>query len=370
MIKPRSDYPREGARKNNRVVLVLFLLSILFITLIKIIPDTSRSSLRMKMIKASRIMAEATETLNKCRKSKGIPTFKDDVNETGLVGVEHSIITTSVGRLEAKRTSTNPNFAALLVFLLNECGVKEGDVIAVGASGSFPALIVATLSAAKAMALNPLVISSLGASQWGANRPDFHWLEMWRCLQAQNIFSVSPLAISIGGERDVGEDMDTEGRAHVLEEIRKSRFPLLSEPDLVRNIQSRMDLYRQGANGKEIKAFVNIGGSWANMGVDSSVLRVKPGLNRITELPSLETRGMIFAMAAESIPVVHLLYVRGLAQRYGLPWDPVPLPQPGEGGALRSSQREADVICPDWCPLLDHSSAHHYLLEKTPFLLR
>jgi hypothetical protein len=30
--------------------------------------------------------------------------------------------------------------------------------------------------------------------------------------------------------------------------------------------------------------------------------------------------------------VIHLLYVRGLTQRYGLPWDPSPIPVPGEGG--------------------------------------
>ena len=284
------------------------------------------------MIKASRIMAEATDVLKNCRKSKGIAfNRKSDLNETGLIGVENSVITTSVGRLEAKRTSANPNFAGLLVLFLEECGVKEGDVIAVGASGSFPALIVATLAAAKSMGVKPLVISSLGASQWGANHPDFLWLDMWRCLQAHHVFSVPPLAMSTGGERDVGEDMDAEGHALVLEEIRKSGFLLLSEPNLVQNVRLRMDLYRQGAGGKDIKAFVNVGGSWANMGIDSSVLRVKPGLNKLTELPPFETRGMIFAMAAENIPVIHLLYVRGLAQQYGLPWDPVPLPQPGQG---------------------------------------
>ena len=46
-------------------------------------------------------------------------------------------------------------------------------------------------------------------------------------------------------------------------------------------------------------------------------------------------------MAARGVPVIHLLYVKGLADRYGLPWDPVPLPGPGEPGAgkERSSTR-------------------------------
>jgi hypothetical protein len=36
-------------------------------------------------------------------------------------------------------------------------------------------------------------------------------------------------------------------------------------------------------------------------------------------------------MAAAGVPVVHLLNVKGLCERYGLPWDPRPLPRPGEG---------------------------------------
>jgi poly-gamma-glutamate system protein len=345
MMNLRRDYPREGARKSSGVVVLLFVLSILCISLLKILPGTRNDSLKKTMIEASQIMAEAMKTLNTCRKSKGLLVNTNDVNETGLIGVEHSSITTSIGHLEAKRTSTNPNFAGLLVVLLNECGVTAGDVIAVGASGSFPALIVATLSAAKAMAVTPLVISSLGASQWGANHPDFHWLEMWNCLAAKNIFSVRPLAVSVGGEGDVGEDMEEEGRALVLEEIRKSGIPLISEPDLVQNVQSRMDLYRSGARDKEIKAFINVGGSWANMGIDSSVLRVKPGFNRITELPPADKRGMIFTMAAADVPVIHLLYVKGLAQKYGLPWDPEPLPQPGEGNLYGSLiKRQASFV--------------------------
>ena len=40
-------------------------------------------------------------------------------------------------------------------------------------------------------------------------------------------------------------------------------------------------------------------------------------------------------MAALDIPVIHLLFVHGLVKKYGLAWDPVPLPQPGEGGLYR-----------------------------------
>ena len=76
---------------------------------------------------------------------------------------------------------------------------------------------------------------------------------------------------------------------------------------------------------------------------DSEILNVKPGLAKISQFPPEEKQGMVFAMAARKIPVLHLLYIRGLVQHYGLPWDPQPLPRPGEGG-IYSKVREKDPV--------------------------
>ena len=57
------------------------------------------------------------------------------------------------------------------------------------------------------------------------------------------------------------------------------------------------------------------------------------------EAPPLPDRGVLFEMAAQGTPVIHLLHVRGLALRYGLPWDPIPLPAPGTTAG--SGQRHA-----------------------------
>lgn len=298
------------------------------------------------MSKASVLMARATAALRECRESRGLLIDPEaDPNGTGLVGVERSKITTSPGRLEAKRTAANPDFAALIVSLLHEAGVRRGDVVAVGASSSFPALIVATLCAAEAMGVEALVISSLGASEWGANLPRFHWLDMEECLRSAGLLDVRPVARAIGGEGDVGEDMDPAGRASLEARIRAERTPYLVEPDLPRNVAARLDAYRRAAGARPIKAFVNIGGSWANMGTDASVLEIAPGLAPRVPLPPPERRGVIQAMAAAGVPVVHLLNVKGLCERYGLPWDPRPLPAPGRGGlrSLKPARGPAEV---------------------------
>ena len=329
-IRKRS-FPKQGAGTNRNTVLLLLIISLLFFLLAQFIPFGKGDALNADMFRASEIMGEAMVALRECRSERGFHLdTENDPNQTGLIGFESSPLTTTIGNLEAKRTTTNPNFAALVVFLFKEAGVGRGDTVAVGASSSFPALIVATLSAAKAMDLHPLMINSLGASQWGANFMDFHWLDMLNCLLKSGVFSFQPIALSLGGERDKGEDMSPEGRSFLLEEINESGFLFIDEPDLRENVEARMRLYEKSAGADKIKAFINIGGSWANKGTDAEVLELKPGLVKIRQLPPLGNRGVIFEMASRHIPVVHLLFIRGLVERYGLSWDPVPFPSPGK----------------------------------------
>jgi poly-gamma-glutamate system protein len=102
----------------------------------------------------------------------------------------------------------------------------------------------------------------------------------------------------------------------------------LDEPDLRKNVQERMRIYQKAA-GRPIAAFINSGGGYADMGTDLHVLEVKPGLHLTLPLPPEAGRGVIFEMAARQIPVIHLLFVKGLVMEAGLPWDPIPLPKPG-----------------------------------------
>lgn len=72
-------------------------------------------------------------------------------------------------------------------------------------------------------------------------------------------------------------------------------------------------------------------GSSANIGTDAGVLKLKPGLAGVVAPAAPGGRGVLQAMAMRGVPVIHLLNIPGLAERYGLPWDPRPLPRPGEG---------------------------------------
>jgi poly-gamma-glutamate system protein len=249
-----------------------------------------------------------------------------DPNRTGLVGPAYSELFTTLGRLEAKRTTTNPDVAALLVHLLERAGVTEGDRVAVGASGSFPALLVATSIAVEALGAHPVTILSLGASSYGATRPDFDLASLHRLLLETGAIGTPAAAVSLGGAGDVGADFEPTTRARLLAGIRASGIPLVHEPDLRHNVARRLEVY-DGPGPPA--AFVNIGGADANVGSSPTVLGLRPGLVRDVALPPPGQRGVLHAMAARGVPVIHLLDVRSLAVRHGLPWDPLPLPAPG-----------------------------------------
>jgi poly-gamma-glutamate system protein len=224
--------------------------------------------------------------------------------------------------------------AGLIVHLLHQAGVVAGDTIAVGSSASFPALMIATLAAAQAMEVYPVVILSLSASSYGGTKVDFNLLSIYQLLLREGVFTIQPTAISLGGEKDIGQDVKPDIKERLLQQIQRSGISLIYEPDLQKNVAARMKIYLDNSSASRIAAFINIGGNYANLGTSALVLDIKPGLNRDVSLPAKSERGVLFEMAAQDIPCIHLLFIKGLAMKYGLPWDPIPLPEPGASELL------------------------------------
>ena len=284
-----------------------------------------------EMIEAATIMRRATVATRQFCDSTGIEIDEVfDPNRTCLIGPEYTGLMTTLGHLDAKRTTTDPAMASLIVHLLGQIGVAEGDTIAVGSSASFPALLVATLAAAKAMGAHPVVIMSLGASTYGATNPRFNLLNMYTLLLRASVFATPPAAISLGGDEDIGREFDPDLKNDLLRQIEASGTPFISEPDLRINVATRMAVYDGESPEGRISAFVNAGGSYANLGTSALALQLDPGLNDHIALPAESERGVLFEMAAREIPVIHLLFIRGLALRHGVTWDPIPLREPGK----------------------------------------
>jgi poly-gamma-glutamate system protein len=295
---------------------------------------------RREMLLAARRMAAAIDVVREARQARGLALDPQaDPNRTGLIGVEFSAFTTTVGDLAAKRTATNPNMAAGLVRWLAETGVRRGSVVAVGASGSFPGLVIATSAAALALGAEPVVISSVAASSWGANLPEFTWLDMEAALAAAGLVSRS-IAASPGGEADVGAGLAPDARRDLERAVARAGVPAVAGDTLKARVEARITLYERAAAGRPIAVFVNVGGAAANIGTCLEILQVAPGVHR--RLPACRGEpGVLWRMSGRGVPVVHLLHVDGIARAFGLPRDPVPLPAPGRGGPFTRPSRAA-----------------------------
>jgi len=328
--------------KLKRIIIATGIVSLAAYILLQIISPENTLTYSDEMIRAARIMENAIVIIREfCDRSDIKIESAIDPNHTGLVGPQLTELATTLGNLEAKRTTTNPNFAAVIVHLLHEAGVAAGDTIAIGCSASFPALMIASLAAAKAMELHPIIIISVGASSYGATSPGFNLSYIYEVLLREKIFTVQPGAISLGGDKDIGGDFEPLIKKKLIQQIKSSGVPFIYEADLQKNVAMRMKIYQGDSSRNRISAFINIGGSYPNIGTSELALKLKPGLNEKISIPPEEERGVIFEMADRNIPIIHLLYIRGLALKYGLPWDPIPLPIPGES-ALLSAQSHND----------------------------
>ena len=283
-------------------------------------------------IEAAKLSKKASEFLKEFRMQKSV--FIDainDPNETALIGQDITPITTDRGYIEAKLTATNPNFAAVVVEMLKEAELEKNDVVAVAMTGSLPGINIAVHSALQTLKIKPIIITSVGASNWGANDPYYTWLDMERILFDEGIFKFKSVAASVGGGLDRGRGLGPEGRQLLIDAIQRNEIEFINEEYLENSIQKRIEIYNKRREKDKIKAFINVGGGISSIGSTENVQFIPNGL--ITSLPmkNFPTRGVIIQMAEKNIPVIHLFNINQLAHQYGLPIGPTPLPQPGEG---------------------------------------
>ena len=282
--------------------------------------------------RAAQRMALGLDVL-RTHRVRNVAAVDEEVDPTGsgILGTSASSTTTSSGSLEAKRTTANPNWAAVLVELLNEAGVERGDLIALGVSGSFPALNLAAFAAAEELDLEVVSIASAGASSWGANFPDYSWLKMEGVLVQAGILSQRSIAASLGGVQDRALGMSARGRAGLRAAIDESGVRFLETETREASIERRMETYDDVARGRRFAAYVNAGGSLVSIGPKAVKRLYPPGLIRRPHPRGKEVDSVMMRFLRDGVPVLNLSKVVPLAERYGLPVEPTDLPRVGEG---------------------------------------
>ena len=231
-------------------------------------------------IESAEIMEEALSVLKKEVKKQypDVPILEDiDPNLTGLIfNRPKSPMTTYSGDLKSKQTVLKPNFSALIVDLFLQAKLSKEDTIAIGMTGAMPGANIALLSACEAMEIVPVIITSVGASQWGATDSNFTWLDMEAVLHENNIISHRSIAASLGGRNDEYKEKKIakiiyggkRGAELASKAIKRNSITK------IKGYSKRKSIYEDFMNGdiSDYSAYVNIGGGVSSMGVGGNKL--------------------------------------------------------------------------------------------------
>ncbi len=289
-------------------------------------------------IQATELALEGLKAFQKEQLEKGV-FLRDyeDPHFAAIIGQQFSLITTDYGVFEAKVMGANPNFAAVAVDLFKQAGLKAGDVVAIGCTGSNPGVNLAVYAAAEVLKLRPLVITSIGSSWWGATDPDFTWLDMEAVLEREGLIHFHSLAASMGGGEDRARSLSDIGKNMMKIAAERNGVPLI-EKSLAASIQKRIEIYEQAAAGEPIKAYVNIGGGLASLGHAENGQLISSGYHRHLPLRNYPARGVIHHFAQRGVHIIHLSNITDVARQYGLGAPRVPLPVVGTGSVFEEER--------------------------------
>ncbi|MEZ4224347.1 MAG: poly-gamma-glutamate system protein [Polyangiaceae bacterium] len=314
---------------------MIALAAIAALVVVERFPVVRKQAYYAEKMRAARLSYDAMRAVKAERVKRGlVMDAESDPHQTGLIGFPITPITSNTGYISAKRASTNPNFAAVILHYLKRAGVEHGDRVAVGVSGSFPALSISAYAALQVLEAQPLVVASVSGSEWGANDPAYTWLDMERTLYDEKLFSHRSLAASRGGIDDRGMGMSKDGRALIDAAIARNNVERIDSTSLVDAIERRMAIYDARAGDKPIKAYINVGGGSASVGTHVGKKQFRPGLN--LEPPRGEgiVDSVMLRFAERGIPVVHVSNIAEIAKSNGLKADSDANPRIGEGSVF------------------------------------
>ena len=311
----KSVYWRPARRKPT-VTLLLGACAALLLFLVEETPRWVPSPQRHTQQAANALATRCRLAIAAKRSALGLPVHHlFDSASTGLLGPAMSPLTSKPASLEAKQCSVHPQFPAVVVDLLQQAGIRRGDTVAVGWTGSFPGLNVALVAALEALDVRAIPIASVTASQYGANEPDLTWLDMEHALREADLTSIHSLAASIGGPADRGEGMGPETSTLARAAMLRNAVPPLLASSRRSSIDARQQIIRSTAGEVPVKAYINVGGGVASCGGRHCSFPSGLSKSEYQESPDCLLR----RYSDVGIPVIHLANPRRLAADYQLP---------------------------------------------------
>lgn len=320
----------------GRALLLLSITAVAALFVVETFTSEATSGNYDSMLSASRLTQEAIEVLRPVRGRIEPINPSVDPLRSGLIGTASSSITSNSGDLDSKQATINPNWAAVVVRLLAEADVESGDRVAVAVSGSFPALNLAVYSALQVMEVEPIIIVSGSASQWGANVPAFGWMDMARELRDARVLDIRAAAATLGGIEDRGIGLDEAGLDAIRRSARRAEIELMVPDNYEAAVADRIRVYREAAGGEPIAALINVGGGTATTGPNAIDHYFGSGLIRSASSRAFRVPSVMGYFLRQETPVINFSGIRSLATRFGMPYPPSEMPSVGAGGVYNA----------------------------------
>ncbi len=283
---------------------------------------TSRETVESAHYSQMLTIAERVERAYKAIQLEKAAIALPDNHYSGMIGAEFTGITTTLGAYEAKTTATNPNFSSIIYRYVEDMQLKRGDTVALNFSGSFPALNLQAVITLEAMGLKPVIITSFGASTFGATDPEMTYVDMEYLLYQKRLIGSRSSLVSPGGDCDLGINMESEALATICERLEGYGYTVYTAPSAEENLKKRLGVYGDAV------ALINIGGN-AVSGIETY-----PGVYGLLENDTPgDYSGVIGAFLSQGKPVLHLLNIKEIALKNNLPIDPETIVL-GKGGAF------------------------------------
>ncbi|MDO4561802.1 MAG: poly-gamma-glutamate system protein [bacterium] len=310
-------YQQEVRRLKRRVSAALFLVFMVMVLLFAV----GGGSLSPREKKLYSSVAEAQAEIWRWKESLGKNrTRAVDIHRTGLIGLEWSPIATTLGDLSSKRASCDPRWSVVVSRWLEELDVRRGDPVVVLSSSSFPGMALNVLLALEARGADVSLILSLGSSTWGANDPEMTWPAVAAHLRERGALHTKQKYLTLGGGGERGIGLSEEGVAIMKGIAASENTPLIVRESLAEMVAWKMRVI----NEIKPKAVINIGGAHSSLGADDAVAGLAPGLHRKQDKNAGD--GVIAKSLEAGYPVMHLLNMRELCAKTGVPFDAAPQP--------------------------------------------
>ena len=252
---------------SRRALVLVALVAVAAMAVVESFPVERKQTFYREKMSAARLAKKCMSAIKKEKARLGHKLDpKVDPAKTGMIGESVTQVTSNTGFLLVKQVSTNPNFAAVIVHLLVEAGLKQGDTVAVAVSGSFPALNVSTYAAATTLGLRAIIVASGSSSEWGANHENYLWVDMDKTLRDAGLSKYRIDAASYGGIDDLGIGLTKQGLALIDAAFERNSIKKLSPSSLADSINKRVAFYDEMTGDVPIKAYINVGGGSASVG--------------------------------------------------------------------------------------------------------